>query len=157
MLVQSEQRDQPYAVSHACCVLAGYAAPSLVQASACRVAVSEACRVAPPCRARMWSSQTDSQRLTARREGGEKVLFGPLMHIQRVRAATQSLEWLKLAVRATGPGSIPGLSRAHSEATLTATRSTIFKSSTLNSLNRRSTLVSARRLPAAATAAARLA
>ena len=46
-------------------------------------AVSAACRVVPPCRARVWSSQTDSQRLVTGCEG-RKGAFGPLMHIQRV-------------------------------------------------------------------------
>ena len=39
-----------------------------LQASACRVAVSAACRVVPPCRARVWSYQTDSQRPAAGRD-----------------------------------------------------------------------------------------
>ena len=69
--LQSEQRDKAYAVMHVC-----YAAPSLAYSPLLRaaLAVRAACGVAPPCRVRVRSTRTDSQRLAARR-GGPKGAF----------------------------------------------------------------------------------
>ena len=60
----SEPRGTPYAVMRVC-----YAAPGLVQASACLVAVRSARGAVPPPPARAWSVLTDSQRPTSGREG----------------------------------------------------------------------------------------
>ena len=60
----SEPRGKAYAVMRVC-----YAAASLVQASACLVAVRSARGAVPPPPARAWSVLTDSQRPTSGREG----------------------------------------------------------------------------------------
>ena len=61
--MQREQRGKAYAVMRVC-----YAAASLVQVSACLVAVSTARGVVPPPPVRVWSVLTDSQRPIAGRE-----------------------------------------------------------------------------------------
>ena len=51
--------------------------PTLVQASACLVAVSTARGAVPPPPARVWSVLTDSQRPTAGREGQKGAFRAP--------------------------------------------------------------------------------
>ena len=58
---------------------------------------------------------------SSRDVGGQKGFFGSLMHVQRMGAASQSLEWLSVR----GAGSTPGASRARGEATLIATHASI--------------------------------
>ena len=68
--LQREQRDKPYAVTRVC------RAEPLLQPCACRVAVRSARGIVLPCRARVWSAQTDSQRLAAGREGRKGAFRG---------------------------------------------------------------------------------
>ena len=67
-----------------------YAAPSLVQASACLVAVRSARGVAPPCTARVWSTRTDSRRLAARRGGPKGAFRGTYARLADVSRHTKS-------------------------------------------------------------------
>ena len=110
--LQREQRGEAYAVTRVC------ATPRREPrvASACLVAVRSARGVVPPCRARVWSVLTDSQRPTSGRKGQKGAFRATYARSPRAGLATKTLEWLS----ALALGSTPRASRARGEAMLTA-------------------------------------